>query len=142
MFRYPPIGIFITIMALKVLLADDHEEFRKTLLEYLQTQGGIEIVGEASNGTEALERTIELHPDVVLMDMSMPHVTGIEATRAIKKQLPNTKIIILSVHSAIVYERLARDSGADGFIGKDVMKSGLMMLLDPNGGRFLGTTAA
>jgi len=91
---------------------------------------------------EALERTIELRPDVVLMDMSMPRLTGIEATRAIKKQIPDTKIIILSVHSAKVYERLARDSGADGFIGKDLMKSGLMMLLDPNERRFLGITAA
>jgi len=129
-------------MALKVLLADDHDGFRKTVLEYLRSQGGIEIVGEATNGIEALERTIELHPDVVLMDMSMPHLTGIEATRAIKQRIPDTKVIILSVHSAKVYERLAKESGADGFIGKDSMKSGLMMLLDPQERRFLGITAA
>ncbi|MFP3470666.1 response regulator transcription factor, partial [Micrococcus sp. SIMBA_144] len=78
---------------IKLLLADDHLMVRKGLRFFLETQQDIEIIGEAANGTDAVKLAKELNPDVILMDLIMPQMDGIKATKHLKKSLPHTKII-------------------------------------------------
>jgi len=80
-----------------VLLVDDHALFREGLAALLSTQEGIEIVGEVASGEEALEKARELMPDVILMDILMPGMGGLEATRKIKEEMPHTRIVMLTV---------------------------------------------
>ena len=119
--------------ALRILVVDDHAAFRQSLSEFLRSQAGIEVVGEAANGVEAVEQVDMLHPDLVLMDVSMPTMSGYDATRIIKDQHPETRVIILSSHFGEVYRSAARESHADGYIEKNAMKIGLSSLLGENG---------
>lgn len=111
---------------LKVLLVDDHERFRQSVASFLNEQGFVDIVGEAVNGNEAIEQTERLRPDLVLMDVDMPLRDGFEATREIKLQRPETKVVILSMHGSEIYRRTAWRYAADGFIDKASMKSELL----------------
>jgi len=81
---------------IRLLLADDHAIVRRGLELYLKTQPDFELVGEASTGTEVLERVAELEPDIVLMDLHMPELNGIEATRRIRESHPAVKVIVLT----------------------------------------------
>lgn len=104
---------------MKVLLADDHALFRAGIASLLRAAGH-EVVGQAGDGIEALERTRELHPDLVLMDISMPRCGGLEATRLIKAEMPEVKIVIVTVSQddADLFE--AVKSGAEGYLLKDM----------------------
>lgn len=104
---------------MKVLLADDHALFRAGIASLL-TAAGHEVLGEAGDGIEALERTRELRPDLVLMDIGMPRCGGLEATRLIKAEMPETKIVIVTVSQdeADLFE--AVKSGAQGYLLKDM----------------------
>ena len=113
---------------LKILLADDHESFRRLLVSYLNTQKGVEVVGEASDGVEAVEKTGSLRPDVVLMDVHMPRQNGLDATRNIKTQFPSTKVFILSMDPTEFYNQKVQHI-ADGFIAKSSMKTALQSVL-------------
>lgn len=113
----------------KVLLADDNEEFRCLLTSFLGSHNGVDIVGEAGDGLEAVRETERLKPDLVLMDLEMPVKDGFEATREIKRRMPKIRVVILSVYGSEVYRRAARDFGADGFIDKNNMKDALLALL-------------
>ncbi len=115
---------------MKILVVDDHAPFRRSLAEFLRSQAGIELVGEAANGNEAVEQAERLHPDLVLMDVSMPTMSGYDATRIIKDRYPETRVVILSSHSGEVYRSAAHESNADGYIEKSAMKSGISMLLE------------
>jgi CheY-like chemotaxis protein len=104
--------------SLRVLLADDHEIVRQGLVSLLSDQDAVEIVGEASNGREAVNLADQLHPDVVIMDVSMPLMSGVEATRQIKKERPQTRIIALSMwNESDVREKMYR-AGAENFVLK------------------------
>jgi DNA-binding NarL/FixJ family response regulator len=103
---------------ISVLLADDYAIVRKGLRTLLKAEGDIEIVGEAKNGRQAVNLTQKLHPAVVLMDIAMPVLNGLEATRIILKTLPRTKVIILSAHSDDAYVEQATDLGAAGYLLK------------------------
>ncbi|MEC1158234.1 response regulator [Cytobacillus horneckiae] len=105
---------------MKVLIADDHHVVRRGLVFFLKTQPGIEIVGEASNGNEAVKQVGELHPDIVLMDLDMPIMNGIEATKEIKKAFPQVKIMILTSFSDQVHVIPAIEAGASGYQLKDI----------------------
>ncbi|NRG46023.1 response regulator transcription factor [Bacillus sp. CRN 9] len=105
---------------MKVLIADDHHVVRRGLVFFLKTQPGIEIVGEASNGNEAVKQVGELQPDIVLMDLDMPIMNGIEATREIKKAFPQVKIMILTSFSDQVHVIPAIEAGASGYQLKDI----------------------
>ena len=118
---------------MKILVVDDHAAFRRSLSEFLRSRAGIEVVGEAANGKEAVEQTARLHPDLVLMDVSMPTMSGYDATRIIKEQHPETRVVILSSHSGEVYRSAALESHADGYIEKHTMKSDLTHLLEDSG---------
>ena len=110
----------------KVLLVDDHERFRRSVVSFLSEQGFVEIVGEAVNGGEAIAQSEKLHPDLVLIDGDIPKRDGFHATREIKLQHPGTKVVILSMHGSDVYRRAARRSAADGFIDKASLKKDLL----------------
>lgn len=116
--------------ALKVLVVDDHEPFRRSLLDFLRSQPGIEVVGIACDGEEAVQQNEHLHPDLVLMDVSMPKMSGFDATRRIKDAHPQTTVVILSSHTGEVYRSAATAAHADGYIEKVSMKSGLLRMLE------------
>jgi DNA-binding NarL/FixJ family response regulator len=105
---------------IKLLLADDHLMVRKGLRFFLETQQDIEIIGEAANGTEAVRLAKELNPDVILMDLVMPEMDGIEATKQLKKSLPHIKIIILTSFSDQDHVLPAIRAGAEGYQLKDI----------------------
>src|SRR5665811_1372654 len=114
---------------MKVLLADDHALFRAGIASLL-TAAGHEVAGEAGDGLEALERTRELRPDLVLMDIGMPRCGGLEATRLIKAEMPETKIVIVTVSQddADLFE--AVKSGAEGYLLKDMSNEEFERTLD------------
>jgi DNA-binding NarL/FixJ family response regulator len=103
---------------IKTLLADDHTIVREGLRALLLADKGIEIVGEARNGREAVEMALALHPDIVVMDIAMPVLNGLEATRQILATAPATKILILSAHSDDAYIDRVLAVGAVGFLIK------------------------
>lgn len=103
---------------LRILIADDHALMRRGIKTLLQTHPGWEVVGEAQTGREAVSKTEELKPDIVVLDIGMPDLNGIEAARRIRKVSPNTEVLILSLHFS---EQLIRDileAGARGYIVK------------------------
>lgn len=115
----------MTVETIKVLIADDHAEFRAAIKLLLLSYPGIEVVGEASDGEQAVLRAREIEPDVVLMDLKMPHVNGLIATRKLKKEMPALKVIIITLYGEQEYRNAAQVSGADGFLVKDFVGSEL-----------------
>ena len=107
---------------IKVLLADDHPVVREGLQTMLATTPDIEVVAEASDGLDAIEKANEHQPDVVLMDIRMPNLDGLEATRRIKSQLTSTSVIILTVYDNDAYIVDAVRAGASGYLLKDASK--------------------
>ena len=106
---------------IRVLIADDHALFRRGLEMVLQEEDGIELVGEASDGAEAVELAIETVPDVVLMDIRMPKTTGIEAARQMKEVAPSAKIVILTISDEEEDLFEAIRAGASGYLLKDCL---------------------
>ena len=107
-------------MRIKVLLVDDHTVVLKGLAFFLSTQEDLELVGEANNGKEALTKVGETQPNVVLMDLYMPEMDGIEATMYIKKKYPHVKVLVLTSFSDQAHVLPALKAGASGYILKDV----------------------
>jgi DNA-binding NarL/FixJ family response regulator len=104
---------------LRILIADDHGLVRRGAREILHsTSRGLKVVGEAANGQEAVEKAIELKPDVVVLDIGMPEMNGIDATRRIREAVPSTRILILSMHDSDQMVERALDAGAHGYILK------------------------
>ena len=104
---------------IRVLLADDHTILRKGVRMLVESQADMEVVGEAKTGREAIDETRKLKPDVVVMDVSMPELNGIEGTRQICDELPLTRVIALSMHKDSVYVREILRAGARGYLLKD-----------------------
>ena len=105
-------------MQLKVLIADDHAIIREGLRSLLENRG-IQVMDIAKNGREAVEKTIALKPDIVMMDISMPDLNGVEATARIREEVPHTRVIALSMHSSKKIIDKMFDSGASGYILKE-----------------------
>ena len=105
---------------IKVLIADDHHVVRRGLLFFLNTQKDIQVVGEATNGKEAVDLTGILRPDVVLMDLVMPEMDGIQATKRIKKQFPEIQVLMLTSFSDRDHVIPAIEAGASGYQLKDI----------------------
>jgi two-component system response regulator NreC len=103
----------------RILLVDDHALVRQGFKMILSAQPDMEIVGEAGNGREAVQIAEELRPDVVVMDVAMPELNGIEATRRLLASLPHTRVIALSMHRDSVYVRETLRAGARGYLLKD-----------------------
>jgi DNA-binding NarL/FixJ family response regulator len=129
---------------IRVLLADDHAIVRAGLRALLSAQPDIQVVGEASDGREALEMLEALRPDVLLLDLSMAGLNGIEALRRAKAQSARTRVLVLSMHAAPEYVRPALSAGADGYVVKGAGLDDLVEALRTvaAGGRFLGPEAA
>jgi DNA-binding NarL/FixJ family response regulator len=107
------------MMNAKILLVDDHKIIREGLRSLLEDQLGLEVVGEAENGRKAVQLSRDLGPDVVVMDISMPDMNGIEATRQIVTDLPGVKVIALSMHSDRRFVTGVLGAGASGYLLKD-----------------------
>jgi DNA-binding NarL/FixJ family response regulator len=105
---------------IRLLIAEDHALVRAGLSELLSGRDDVEVVGEAANGEEAVARAVELSPDVVLMDLSMPEVDGIEATRRISEQVPDANVVVLTSFSDRERILEALDAGAVGYLLKDL----------------------
>lgn len=114
---------------LSIVLADDHTILREGLRALLSADPSIEIVGEAQDGREAVRRVEKLGPDLLLMDLSMPRMSGMDAIREIKKRYPETKIIALTVHKTEEYLLTTLQAGADGFVLKDATHDELLMAI-------------
>jgi len=106
-------------MSIKVFLADDHAVVRDGLRFILEAQGDIKVVGEAVNGLQAVDQVKKLRPDVVVMDIAMPELNGIEATYEIRQSCPSTQIVILSVHGTSEHIFRALQAGARGYLLKE-----------------------
>ncbi|GEL05255.1 response regulator [Rummeliibacillus stabekisii] len=114
---------------IKVLIVDDHHVVRRGLLFFLKTQKDIEVVGEASNGKEAIELTASLQPDIILMDLVMPEMDGIKATKHIKAKYPNIQIIMLTSFSDRDHVVPAIEAGAAGYQLKDIEPDELVLAI-------------
>lgn len=114
---------------MRVLLADDHPLFRDGLATLLRARG-MDVVGEASNGLEAVEKARALKPDLILMDVNMPQMTGLEATRIIKTERPDSKIVILTVSDDDDNLFEAIKSGAQGYLLKSLQSQAFFELLN------------
>lgn len=124
---------------IKVLLADDHTIVRKGIRSLLDDEANIEVIGEAEDGREALEKVEALSPDVVLMDSTMPALNGLEATRQIKKRFPLVKVLVLTMHTNEVYIYQFLKAGASGYLVKQTAPQELVMAIQAvyQGGSFL-----
>lgn len=106
-------------MSVKVLIADDHKIIREGLLNLLEKQKDLDIVGEAEDGFIALKKARELKPNIIIMDIGMPNLNGIDATRQIRSESPQTKVIALSMHADKRFVAEMLKAGASGYILKD-----------------------
>jgi DNA-binding NarL/FixJ family response regulator len=121
-----------------ILIADDDREFRSVVQSLLRQDPAITLIGEADNGEDAVRATRQLHPDIVLLDITMPRANGFEATRRIKAYRAQSKVIILTVHADFSYEQVASENGADAFIAKKRLSSDLLPIIH----QLIGTSAA
>ncbi|MCA9908101.1 MAG: response regulator transcription factor, partial [Anaerolineae bacterium] len=112
----------------RLLLVEDHVLVRQSIRAFLQG-AALEVVGEASTGTEAIQLAIELEPDLVIMDIHLPEMSGIEATRRIRQQCPNVRVIALTAYNEKAYQRALQDAGADGFVLKTAEFSELVNVI-------------
>jgi DNA-binding NarL/FixJ family response regulator len=103
---------------LRILIADDHEVVRRGLRALLETQATLEVAGEAVTGRQAVEEARRLLPDIVIMDITMPEMNGLEATRQIRKEVPQAEVLILSVHNSEQLVREVLEAGARGYVLK------------------------
>ncbi len=113
---------------MRVLLVDDHVLFRNSIASFL-IANDIKVVGEASDGLEAVEKARQLKPDIIFMDIKMPRCNGLEATRLIKAEMPQIKIIILTVSDDDEYQCEAIKSGAEGYLLKTFRAEEFLTLL-------------
>jgi DNA-binding NarL/FixJ family response regulator len=107
--------------AIRILTADDHALIRAGVASFLATEPGLEVVAEATNGEEAIERYREVRPDIVLMDLSMPVMDGLTAMRAILEEFPDARIVALTTYAGDEDIHRALDAGAMGYLVKDMM---------------------
>lgn len=124
-----------------VLLADDHSLVRRGFRRILEDDEFIRVIGEASNGVEAIQMAEQLHPRVVVMDLSMPELDGVQATREIVRNVPGTSVLILSMHADDNYVRNALDAGAKGYLLKNAIDVDLVGAVKAvaEGRRYIGS---
>jgi DNA-binding NarL/FixJ family response regulator len=117
-------------MTLRVLVVDDHPAFRRALTSALTMVDDIEIAGEAGGGFDAAEQAKQKEPDLVLMDLSMPDLSGIDAMKRIHKRTPDLPVVILTAHADPGMEKEAREAGASGFLAKGSSLEDLVIVLN------------
>lgn len=102
----------------RTLVVDDDADFRRRVAEFLASEPNIEVIGQAADGQEAILKARELKPDLILMDVRMPGISGVDATRRVKDEMPQIKIIMLSVYDVDEYREAATGSGASAYVLK------------------------
>jgi DNA-binding NarL/FixJ family response regulator len=129
---------------IKIILADDHRIFRKGLKSLLSEKENIEVLAEADNGDEALEAARKYKPEIVVMDIAMPKMDGIEATRQIRERFPDTEVVVLSMHAKKAYIDQVLKAGAKGYVLKDSDEENLLSAIETvhNGGYYLDSPIA
>jgi DNA-binding NarL/FixJ family response regulator len=127
-----------------IIIADDHRIFRKGLKSLLSEKDNIHIIAEADDGDQALEMARKYKPKIVIMDIGMPKMDGIEATRQIRERLPETEVIILSMHAKKAYIDQVLQAGAKGYVLKDSDEENLIAAINTvyNGGFYLDSPIA
>jgi len=113
-----------------IILADDHVIFRRGIRKIIQEVDDFEVVGEAGDGLELLELLKDTRPDLIILDISMPHLRGLEATEEIKRQYPQVKVLLLTMHKKKSFVQLGLKAGADGFLLKEDADSELFRAID------------
>ena len=113
----------------RIVIAEDHTILREGLRALISSQEDLEVVGEAGDGREAVRQVEDLMPDLILMDLSMPKMNGIEAIREIGRRIPQTRILALTVHKTEEFILEVLQAGADGYIPKDASSNELMMAI-------------
>ena len=129
---------------IKVILAEDHRIFRKGLKSLLSEKAHIEVLAEADDGDETLRKASQYKPHIVIMDIGMPKMDGIEATRQIRERLPDTEVVILSMHAKKAYIDQVHKAGAKGYVLKDSDEDNLIAAINTvhNGGYYLDSPIA
>jgi DNA-binding NarL/FixJ family response regulator len=117
----------------RVLVVDDLEHVRQSLRTILELAGGFKVVGEASNGLEAIQQVNQLHPDVVLTDLAMPQIDGLEATQRIKAQHPKTGVVMITIHDSKETREQATKAGVDAFLAKGTDTESLIQTIQEVG---------
>jgi DNA-binding NarL/FixJ family response regulator len=116
-------------LPITLLIVDDNPVVRGIVKRLVQSEPGMNVLAEAGDGLAAVRLARELNPDIVLIDLSMPGLDGLQATRQIKADRPEAKVVIITVHADEVYRRAAVESGADGFLPKKTLTAGLVPML-------------
>jgi two-component system, NarL family, response regulator NreC len=114
---------------IRLMLVDDHEVVRTGLKTFLETQPGLKVVAEASNGKDAISRALEIRPDIVIMDITMPEMDGLEATRQLKAQWPDVNVLTLTVHEDKFYFMEMLSAGASGYLTKQAASEELVQAI-------------
>jgi two-component system response regulator NreC len=125
--------------AIRILLADDHSVLRAGLIALLDSEPDIVVVGEAADGVECHDRALALRPDIILMDINMPNCGGLEALDKIRRELPDTKVLILTMHDDIGYLKHVLSSGGSGYVLKQAASEELLSAIHTvnDGGIFI-----
>jgi DNA-binding NarL/FixJ family response regulator len=123
-------GSVLKRTTVRILIADDHEIFRRGLRSLLESHSHWQVCGEAANGREAIDRVRELRPDVVVLDVTMPEVNGLEAAKEIRKQMPESKVVILSQHEPALMKQSALAAGAGAYVTKSEVSRELMVAIE------------
>ena len=113
----------------RIVIAEDHTSLREGLRALLSSEAELRVVGEAKDGREAIQRVEQLEPDLILMDLSMPKMNGVEAIREIKNRIPETRVLALTVHKAEEFVLEVLQAGADGYVLKDASSEELVMAI-------------
>jgi DNA-binding NarL/FixJ family response regulator len=129
---------------IRVLIADDHAVVREGIRHVLSLDPDFEVVGEASGGIEAIDLTLSLEPDVIVLDLSMPDLSGLDAARRIRQSVPRTAVLILSIHDHPEYVRRSVEAGTQGYLRKDSSPAELRNAIRAvhDGGVFFSAPAA
>jgi two-component system, NarL family, response regulator NreC len=115
--------------SMRILIADDHAILRTGLRLLIETQPNLSVVGEAENGREALEKARALHPDLILLDLNMPEVDGMTVIPQLRREVPDSRILVLTMHDDAAHLRQALDAGASGYVLKKAVDQELLMAI-------------
>jgi DNA-binding NarL/FixJ family response regulator len=115
-----------SLSAVRILIADDHTLVRESLVNLLQASGDIQVVAQASDGLETIEKALATRPDIVITDISMPHLNGMEVVRRLREQLPAVRVLVLTMHCEDEYVLQLVRAGASGYLVKDSAASELL----------------